>query len=252
MQKVRNACAAAASVSLNDPYNGEGVLTNLAHTITLAETSYLQNLAWREKKDWNGVIFTALRRIWGQLDILLPAQMRPTTVGYTQEINPLGEGRSTDIFPLGLLAGPPIFAVSASGDNDRRNIIRTLTTSPFRTYGIGTQSTAGNDVHWAGGNCPETQNWLALIPNLMHPSFGDCRKFFISCTFQVNDVWRMREASDLFESVMPFCANCRALADNLGWYGLHIKDGSQYPSERDLREWVRERSLWELHKGVAG
>lgn len=51
VQKVRNACAAATASSLNDPYNGEGVLTNLAHVIALAETSHLRNVAWREKKD---------------------------------------------------------------------------------------------------------------------------------------------------------------------------------------------------------
>ena len=232
VKKVRDLSAAASPKTLNDPFNGNGIITNLVHIITLAETVRLQHYGWQDKARWDQSIFVAFRRIWARIDRLLPGRAKPTTIGYTQEIDLFGS------------IGPPVFAVSASGDKEEREIIRLLRASPFSWLGMETErNTLGNKVNWGGGSCSETQNWLTLVPELTNACLRTRRRFFISCTFKVNDVWRQAEASTLFQNVMPFCGNCRALAESLARYNLFITDGALHPSSNGLREWVRKRTL---------
>ena len=227
VKKVRDLCAVASPKTFNDPFNGNGVITNLVHIITLAETVRLQDHKRQDKAQWDKSIFVAFRRIWARIDRLLPGRAKPTTIGYTQEIDLFGS------------IGPPVFAVSASGDKEERAIIRRLRISLFSWLGMETE---GNNVNWGGGSCSETQNWLTLAPELTNECLRTRRRFFISGTFKVSDVWRQTEASTLFQNVIPFCDNCRALAESLAGYNVFITDGALHPTFKDLREWVRERT----------
>ena len=210
-----------------------GIVTNLIHIITLAETVRYERLAWKDRQKWERLIFASLRRIWSRLNKLFPGSKQPQTIGYIQELNPLGIGNSQNTDGPECSAGPPVSAVSVNGAEESRELIRRFRRIPFSTFGI---ELPNNSEHWEGGTCTEAQNWLTLIPMLLH---GQERRFFISSTFMVNDIWRKREAIDLFQSVKPFCGNCCALAESLKTHGLYIKDGAGNPSPEDLKEWCR-------------
>ena len=93
-----------------------------------------------------------------------------------------------------------------------------------------------------GGSCSETQNWLTLSPMVRNAAYRKRRWVFISCTFKLNDVWRRNDGSTLFQTVMPFCGNGKALAESLAASEIFITDGALHPSSDDLRAWV-ERIL---------
>ena len=141
-------CVAVASPkTLNDPFNGKGIITSLLHIIILAEIVRLQYHKRQDKVPWDRSIFVAFRRIWAWIDRLLPRRAKPTAVGYTQEFDLFGS------------IGPPVFAISTSGDKEEREITRRLKVSLFSRLGMETEgNTLGNNVNYRGGNCLETQN----------------------------------------------------------------------------------------------
>ena len=129
-----------------------------------------------------------------------------------------------------------------TGDTEQSKIFRRLRISVFPLLGMETEgNTLGGIVIWGAGSRPETQNWLVLAPELTNAHLRTRPRFLISCTFKVNDVRKQAEASTLLQTVMPFCGNCRALADSLEGYNLFIADGASHPSSKDLRTWARGR-----------
>ena len=230
VKKVRDLCTVVHHKTLNDPCNGYGIITNLVHVLTLAETVRLQDYGFLDKAQWNQSIFAASRCIWARIDRLLP-RVKPSTIGCTQEIDLFGS------------IGPPVFAVNVSGNAQEREFIRRVRLFPFSVLDMKTEGTGSeNEDHWGGRSCSESQNWLILAPALMNAPMRTQRRFFASSTFKVNDVWRQSE-STLFQNVVPFCGNCRALAESLTEYGIFIMDGALDRSPNDLREWVQKRSL---------
>ena len=157
--------------------------------------------------------------------------MKPSTISCTQEIDLFGS------------IGPPVFAVNVSGNTEEREFIRRVRLFPFSVLDMKTEGTGPeNEEYWGGGSYSESQNWLILAPALTNKCMRTQRRFFVSSTFNVNDVWRQSE-STLFQNVVLFCCNCRALAESLTEYGIFVMDGALDRSPNDLREWVQKRSL---------
>ena len=102
----------------------------LSISLHLNETIRLQHIGYQKREELQHTIFVAFRRIWSRIDRLLPGRAKPTTIGFTQEIDLWGT------------VGPPppsVFAVSASGDTEQRETIRHVRSLPFSELGVETK-----------------------------------------------------------------------------------------------------------------